>query len=147
MYLFQGADHGSILCAATSCVCRGITFVTDTIIVATEVTRPNSAVRLSNNNIRPHRSTTYVDAVYCYRPSSVVCRSVGHTMSRAKTAEPIEMPFRSRTRLGPGNHVLHGGPGPPMVRSCYAVAALRQRYTWRRRRPPTFGRDKVGGRR
>ena len=27
--------------------------------------------------IRPHRSTTYVDAVYCYRPSSVVCRSVG----------------------------------------------------------------------
>ena len=26
--------------------------------------------------IRPHRSTTYVDAAYCYRPSSVVCRSV-----------------------------------------------------------------------
>ena len=26
---------------------------------------------------RPHRSTTYVDAAYCYRPSSVVCRSVG----------------------------------------------------------------------
>jgi len=25
---------------------------------------------------RPHRSTTYVDAAYCYRPSSVVCRSV-----------------------------------------------------------------------
>jgi len=24
-----------------------------------------------------HRSTTYVDAAYCYRPSSVVCRSVG----------------------------------------------------------------------
>jgi len=33
--------------------------------------------------IRPHRSTTYVDAAYCYRPSSVVCpsvcRSVCHT--------------------------------------------------------------------
>jgi len=27
--------------------------------------------------IRPHRSTTYIDAAYCYRPSSVVCRSVG----------------------------------------------------------------------
>ena len=27
--------------------------------------------------IRPHRSTTYVDAAYSYRPSSVVCRSVG----------------------------------------------------------------------
>jgi len=26
--------------------------------------------------IRPHRGTTYVDAVYSYRPSSVVCRSV-----------------------------------------------------------------------
>ena len=26
--------------------------------------------------IRPHCSTTYVDAAYCYRPSSVVCRSV-----------------------------------------------------------------------
>jgi len=25
---------------------------------------------------RPHRSTTYVDAAYCYRPSNVVCRSV-----------------------------------------------------------------------
>jgi len=24
---------------------------------------------------RPHRSTTYVDAAYCYRPSSVVCLS------------------------------------------------------------------------
>ena len=26
--------------------------------------------------IRPHRSTTYVDAAYSYRPSSVVCLSV-----------------------------------------------------------------------
>jgi len=26
--------------------------------------------------IKPHRSTTYVDAAYCYRPSSVVCLSV-----------------------------------------------------------------------
>ena len=24
--------------------------------------------------IRPHRSTMYVDAAYCYQPSSVVCR-------------------------------------------------------------------------
>jgi len=28
------------------------------------------------NIIRPYRSTTYVDATYCYRPSSIVCRSV-----------------------------------------------------------------------
>jgi len=26
--------------------------------------------------IRPHRCTTYIGAAYCYRPSSVVCRSV-----------------------------------------------------------------------
>jgi len=37
--------------------------------------------------IRPHRSTTYADAAYCYGPSSVVCLSVGLSdtlVSRAK---------------------------------------------------------------
>jgi len=29
-------------------------------------------------------------------------------MSRAKTAEPIEMPFAIRTRVGPRRHVLGG---------------------------------------
>jgi len=73
--------------------------------------------------IRPHRSTTYVDVVYCYRPSSVVCRSVClwvcwsvTLVSPAKMAEPIEMPFGLRTRVGPENHVLDGGPDPPMGR-------------------------------
>jgi len=33
-------------------------------------------------------------------------------VSPAKTAEPIEMPFGLRTRVGPGNHVLDGGPDP-----------------------------------
>ena len=62
--------------------------------------------------IRPHRSTTYVDAAYCYRPSSMVCRTV--TLVRpAKTAAPIKMPFGSRTRVGPGNHVLDRGPDLP----------------------------------
>jgi len=28
-------------------------------------------------------------------------------------AEPIEMPFGRGTRVGPGNHVLDGGPDPP----------------------------------
>ena len=61
--------------------------------------------------IRPHRSTTYVDAAYCYRPSGVVCRSACLSVTQvspAKTAEPIEMPFGLRTRVGPGNHVLDG---------------------------------------
>ena len=63
---------------------------------------------------RPHRSNTYtvrIDAAYCYRPSSVVCRSVT-LVSPAKTAEPVEMPFGLRARVDPGNHVLDGGPDP-----------------------------------
>jgi len=65
---------------------------------------------------RLHRSTTYVDAAYSYRPSSMVCRSVGLSVTlvrRAKTAAPIELPFGLRTLVGPGNHVLDGGPDPP----------------------------------
>jgi len=55
---------------------------------------------------------TYLDAVCCYQPSSVVCWSFT-VVSPAKIAEPIEMPLGSRTRVGPGNHVLDGGPDPP----------------------------------
>ena len=44
-----------------------------------------------------------------------VCRSVT-LESRAKTAEPIEMLFGLRTRVGPGNHVLDGSPDPLMGR-------------------------------
>jgi len=36
--------------------------------------------------------STYVDAAYCYKWSSMVCRSV-MIMSPATTAEPIEMLF------------------------------------------------------
>jgi len=63
--------------------------------------------------------STYVDAVYCCRQSSVVCRSVCLSVPlviRAKTAEPIEIPFRLTTRVGPGNHVLYRGPDAPMGR-------------------------------
>jgi len=67
--------------------------------------------------VRPHRSTTYVDTVYCYRPNSVVCRSVCLSVTSddpAKMAEPIEMPFGLRIWVGPGNHVLDGGPEIPL---------------------------------
>jgi len=57
-------------------------------------------------------SEYYIDAAYCYRRSSVVCRSVT-IVSPAKTAEPIEIPFGVWTRLGLGNHVLDGGPDSP----------------------------------
>jgi len=71
-----------------------------------------SSTDADNSIFRPHRNTTYVDAAYSYWPSSVVCRSV-ILVSPAKTAAPIELPFRLRTWLGPGNHVLDGGPDPP----------------------------------
>jgi len=63
--------------------------------------------------VRPHhsRSTTYVDAAYGYRPSCAVCLSVT-LVCPAKTAEPIEMPFGLKTRMGQRNHVLDGGPDP-----------------------------------
>jgi len=36
------------------------------------------SVNTSDYNIfRPHCSTKYTDVAYCYRPSSVVCLSVG----------------------------------------------------------------------
>jgi len=43
-----------------------------------------------------------------------VCVSVCHTSKPAKMAKPIEMPFGLRTLVGPGNHVLYGGPDPLM---------------------------------
>jgi len=56
--------------------------------------------------IRPHRSTTYVYAVYCGVAWSVglsvglsVCLSVT-LVSPAKTVEPIEMSFELRTQVG-----------------------------------------------
>jgi len=58
-----------------------------------------------------HHSNTDVDVVYCYTPSSMICWSVGQSVtiaSRAKMAEPIEMPFGLWTRVGPRNHVLDG---------------------------------------
>jgi len=60
--------------------------------------------------------TTYVDAAYCYRPSSVVCRSVclSTLVSPAKTTELIEMLVGLTTWVGPGNHVLDGSPDHPM---------------------------------
>jgi len=41
----------------------------------------------------------YVDAVCCYRPSCVFCRSVT-LVSPAKTAEPINLSFGFWTQLG-----------------------------------------------
>ena len=47
--------------------------------------------------IRPHRSTTYVDAAYCYRPSSVVCLSVCRSVTIVSPAKRLR---RSRYCFG-----------------------------------------------
>jgi len=57
----------------------------------------------------PHRSATYEDAAYCYRPSSVVCRSV--CVSVCHTSEPCKVQTRlnrSRLRLGCGLGQAYG---------------------------------------
>jgi len=59
--------------------------------------------------IRPHRSTTYVDATYSYRPSSVICRSACHTSEPCKNG----CTDRAAAWVGPGNHVLDGVQIPP----------------------------------
>ena len=41
---------------------------------------------------------------HCYRPTSVVCRSVT-VVRRTKSAEPIEMPFVLRIRMSRRNRV------------------------------------------
>jgi len=61
---------------------------------------------------RPHCIIMYVDAAYCYRLSSVVCRSLT-LMSPAKMALPINMVFGLRTLVVPENHVLDGDPDAP----------------------------------
>ena len=44
--------------------------------------------------------------------------NVKHTVARrAKTAEPIEVPFGLWTWVGPGNHVLDGDPDPACERA------------------------------
>jgi len=56
----------------------------------------------------------YVDAAYCYRQSSVVCRSVSLSVmivscTGTKMAEPIELPFGMWTRVVPRKYVVDGG--------------------------------------
>jgi len=58
--------------------------------------------------IRPHRSTTYVDAAYSYRPSSVVCRS-----SVCHTSEPCKNGCTDRAAVWVEDL---GGPGEPRIR-------------------------------
>jgi len=68
-----------------------------------------------------HRSTTYVDAADCYRPSSVVCQSLS-------TADEVEKPFGFRTLVGTGNHVLGGSPDPHGKAQLWGIGAPIVKY-------------------
>jgi len=51
------------------------------------------------------------------------CKVMGHsTVSCAKTAEPIDMPFWIKILVGPRNHVLDGGADPPREKAIFGVS-------------------------
>jgi len=58
--------------------------------------------------IRPHRSSTNVDAAYCYRMSSVVCLSVCHTSEPCKNSWTDQDAVWVENLVGPRNHILDG---------------------------------------
>ena len=75
--------------------------------------------------------STYIDAVYCYRPSNDHVLDGGPDSSMVRNnfdgekgrpivqyrdtlrAKPIEMPFGLWASMGPNNHVLDRRPNPP----------------------------------
>jgi len=64
---------------------------------------------------KPHRSTTYVDAACCYRPSSVVCRSVCHTSEPCNNGRTDRDAVRAVGLDGPRESCLRWDP-PVMLR-------------------------------
>jgi len=69
--------------------------------------------------VRPHRSTTYVDVAYCYRLSSVVCRSVCDNSQPCKNSctDRVAVWFEGlRTWVGARNHELDGSSDFPIGR-------------------------------
>ena len=64
-------------------------------------------------SIRPHRSTTYLDAAYCYRPTSVVCRSVCHTSEPCRNGWTDRDAVRDEDSGGPREPCIRWGPDPP----------------------------------
>jgi len=65
---------------------------------------------------RPHCRTVYVDAAYCYIPNNVVCRSVYHSSEPCKNSWTDRDAVWVQDSGWPKNHVLDGGPDPPMGR-------------------------------
>jgi len=74
--------------------------------------------------IRPHHRTMYVDAAYCYQPSSMVCLSVCWcvSLSVCHTNEPCKNGWSDWDAVwvedlgGPKEPCIRWGPDPPMER-------------------------------
>jgi len=82
--------------------------------------------------ITPHRGTTYVDAVYCYRLSSVVCRSVCHT------SEPCKKGWTDRDAVWVEDL---GGPKGPCIRWGFRSPMGRGKFLGENGRPIVKYRD------
>jgi len=67
--------------------------------------------------VRPHRSTAYVDAAYCHRPSSVVCRSV--CLSVSHSSEPCKNGWANRDAVC---NLDSGGPKEACIRRWCTLA-------------------------
>jgi len=63
--------------------------------------------------IRPHCSTEYIEAAYCYQPSSVVCRSVCHTSEPCKNGCTDRDAVWVEDSGRPKEPCIRWGPDPP----------------------------------
>jgi len=87
-------------------------------------TRQRSSVQQETAVVRPHRSTTYLDAARCYRPSSVACWSVCLSVSLlvCHTSEPCKNGCTDRDAVwvedlgGPREPCIRWGSRSPMER-------------------------------
>ena len=77
-------------------------------ILSPNIVPSHGAIWTRFSRFRPHRSTTYVDAAYCYRPSIVVCLSVGLSVSHS--SEPCKNGWTDRDAFG--LWTLHGTKKP-----------------------------------
>ena len=88
--------------------------------------------KLAFKSVLHSKNAICLDCCYYYTALLVVTDLVAWSVSLsvtlvspAKTAEPIEMPFALRTQIGPENHVLGGGPDPPMGRGNFEGGKVR----------------------
>jgi len=60
--------------------------------------------------IRLHYSATYINAAYCYRPSSVVCLTVGQSVCHSSEPCKTDLTNQDAVWVKDLEHVLDGDP-------------------------------------